>query len=289
MTGSRRAIVWTLSLWILAGNSFADNTQTSSATPPQRDYLVFGFLPIVSPERLVKRFAPLVNYLSTELGTEIRMETAPDFAQFVQRTQNETRYDILFTAPHLYYLANQQAAYRALAKVGADSLEAVIVTRTQGDIHTIDDLKGKRLATAGSLALSTLLTRQLLLHKGLNPDQDLTLVATPSQNASLLSTLQGTTDASALILPVYRRARPQVLQNTRVIAHTGKAPHIPIAAAPWLDATIATRLQTVLITMSDNEKGRAVLQALEWPGFVTTSDATYQSFGPVIKQIKVTQ
>ncbi len=278
--------VWILILSILTTSVYADHARTQLIARPQRDYLVFGFLPIVSPERLVSRFAPLVSHLSSELGVEIRMETAPDFSQFVRRTQNEQRYDILFTAPHLYYLASRKAGYRVVAKVDAVSMEAVIVAPIQSDIHTLDDLKGKRLSTAGPLALSTLLTRQLLLRHDLDPDQDLALVATPSHNASLLSALQGTTDASALMLPVYRRAQPQVLQDTFIIAHTSQMPHIPIAVAPWLDAAMTIQIQAALIAMSDSKNGRDALQTLEWPGLVATDDETYESLRSIAEQIE---
>ncbi len=67
--------------------------------------LVLGLLPILSPERLMRRFGPLADYLSGALGVPVVLETAPDYRQFVKRTAGERRYDLLFTAPHFYYLA----------------------------------------------------------------------------------------------------------------------------------------------------------------------------------------
>jgi len=281
-------ILWILILWSLAGNILAEPPQKQPTDmQPPRDYLVFGFLPIVSPERLVGRFAPLVKYLSGELNTEVRMETAPDFSQFVHRTQNEQRYDILFTAPHLYYLASKQAGYRAVARVDQDSMQAVIVAPTRNGIRTVEDLKNKRLATTGSLALSTLLARQLLLENNLDPDEDLSLVATPSHNASLLSAYQGSTDAATLMLPVYRRVQPQLRRDTVIIAYSQHVPHIPIAVAPWVDTSFAMRIQAALIGMRSNKDGRTVLQALEWPGFVPAGNDTYETFAPIVEQIEV--
>jgi len=121
MSGLFRAIIITLLLAAIPGFVFADTE------PQQPAHLTFGFLPIVSPERLVKRFAPLTAYLSRELGIEIRMETAPDFMTFVRRTHDEKRYDILFTAPHLYYLAHNNHGYHAVARVDRPGMQAVIV------------------------------------------------------------------------------------------------------------------------------------------------------------------
>jgi phosphonate transport system substrate-binding protein len=254
---------------------------------PQRDYLVFGFLPILSSEKLVRRFSPLVEYLSAELDTDIRMETAPDFAEFVRRTRDEKRYDILFTAPHLYYLANRVSDYRALVRVDKPGMKAVIVAPLGGSVDSVEDLRGRRLATTGPLALSTLLVKNLLLTSGVDPDRDLTLVATPSHNANLLSSYRGASDASALMLPVYRRMRPDIIDNMKVIAETPSVPHIPIAVAPWVDERAASRLRATLLGMGDTERGRALLQQLDWPGFTPTQDSEYDALQWITDQLVV--
>ena len=248
--------------------------------------LVFGFLPILSAERLVTRFSPLVDYLSRRSGLDIRMETAPDFAAFIKRTQQSERYDILFTAPHFFYLAEKQRGYRGLARVDRPGMRAVVVVPTQSSIHRLDDLKGRSLATTGPLALSTLLIRDLISRAGLDPRHDLRIVATPTHIAALLSSQQGTTDASAVMLPVFRHARPEIRNSMRIVAETGAVPHIPIGVAPWVDEDIARRLQTVLIDMRNDREGREVLRHLEWPGFVPVKAQEYDSLRGLAEQIK---
>lgn len=276
---------------LLLGLGAAVYAQAGDPPPPAQapgaTTLVFGLLPIVSPERLVRRFAPLVDYLSERLARDIRIETAPDFARFAERTRDRRRYDILFTAPHLYYLAAREPGYRALVQVDQPGMRAVIVAQAHGPVRTLADLRGRRLATTGPLALSTVLARQMLIGAGLDPDTDLTLVPTPSHNASLLSAYQGTADASALMLPVYRRAQAVVLGETRILARSRRVPHIPIAVAPWLDAQLAARLQRVLIDMRRSERGRRVLAGLDWPGFVAASEQTYDALAPIAERLRI--
>ena len=98
-TFSTRAAAALFGFWLLAGVSpvaFSQKAPSEAAEEP----LVFGFLPVVSPEWLVARFEPLVDHLSKALGVPVRMETAPEFAVFVRRTNEERRFDFLFTAPH---------------------------------------------------------------------------------------------------------------------------------------------------------------------------------------------
>jgi len=260
---------------------FADTQQQQPA------YLTFGFLPIVSPERLVKRFAPLTTYLSRQLGIEIRMETAPDFLTFVQRTDDEQRYDILFTAPHLYYLAHNNHGYRAVARVDSPGMQAVIVAPRERGIKSVEDLRGQRLAMTDPLALATVLVRATLEEAGINPDKDLTPIPTPSHNASLLSTHQGVTDAAALILPVFRRASPDIRESMVIVAKTRMVPHMPIAVAPWIDDTLADRVGKALVALSESPEGRSLLSHLDWPGFVSVQEDEYATLGSITEMLKV--
>lgn len=279
-TAATRIIALILLLVVFASSAFAEARQ-----PPQS--LTFGFLPILSPERLVKRFAPLVDYLSRETGIEIRMVTAPDFLTFVHRTQDERRYDILFTAPHLYYLAHVKRDYRVIARVDRPGMQAVIVAPHRSKIYTVQDLRGQRLATTDPLALTTVLVREHLNAAGIDPDRDLTLVATPSHNASLLSAYQGATDAAVLILPLFRRASPQIRESMRIVDTTRMVPHMPIAVAPWVDSALANRITRALVSLDESADGRALLSHLDWPGFVTVHEEEYAPLEGIVRALKV--
>ena len=252
---------------------FSAAAPAQEAAPPRQ--LTFGFLPIVSTERLVRRFGPLVDYLSRSLGRSVRMETAPDFETFLRRTQHERRYDLLFTAPHFYYLARRQAGYRALVRVDRPGMRAVIVAPRTGPLRTLADLRGRRLATVDPLALATMLVRARLEEAGLDPDRDLVLVSTPSHNASLLSALQGQAEAASLMLPLFEQAAPELRASMRVLAKTGVSPHMPISVAPWVQPELATRIRKLLLGLKDSPEGRLLLEHLNWPGFTTVAPGTY--------------
>ncbi|MGB5606120.1 MAG: phosphate/phosphite/phosphonate ABC transporter substrate-binding protein [Gammaproteobacteria bacterium] len=237
--------------------------------------LVFGFLPLVSAEKLVARFAPLVNYLSMQLDTEIYIETAPDFTEFIRRTNAERRYDLLFTAPHFFYQARRRAGYQLLASVDSPGMPAIIVAPASGPVHTVSDLRNRKLATTHPLALATLLVRRHLLENGINPDSDLTLVNTPTHNASLLSSYYGVTDASALMMPPFQAASAEVRDSMRIVAITGTTPHIPISAGPWVDASCKIAISAILVGMNSTPEGLNILKHIKFKGFVAASPDNY--------------
>jgi len=276
-------IILTTHLITLSTPAFS--TTDSNKTCKQYKHLTFGILPFVSNEQLVIQFSPLTQYLSKKLNVAVRIETAPDFAEFTKRTQSATHYDILFTAPHFYPRANQEAGYQLIAAVDSPGMWAVIVAPKKSGIFNLSDLKNKRLATAHPAALSTLLVKRHLRNAGINPETDLTLVTTPSHNASLLSSYHGVTDASSLMQPPYTAASEQVRKNMRIIARTESTPHIPISVGPRVSQSCADELSALLLKMHTTPEGRDALNKNQFSGFRKAYARDYdrirdQLFGP---------
>jgi phosphonate transport system substrate-binding protein len=244
--------------------------------------LVFGILPFVSIEHLVTRFSPLANYLASHLQVPVYIETAPDFVEFARRTHQDQHYDILFTAPHFHSHAVSKAGYRLVASVDSPGMWAVIVVPMDSDIQSIDELRGKRLAAVQPMALATLLVRNHLFEAGIDPDVDLTLVITPSHDASLLSSYHGVTDASALMQPPFAAASKTVRESMRVIARTQSTPHIPISVGPWISDGCAAEISNLLLDMNTNDEGRAVLEHNNFSGFTRGDPEVYEALNRML-------
>ena len=249
--------------------------------------LVFGFLPILSTEKLVARFGPLVDYLEHQLGQPIRFETAPDYPEFIRRTDVEKRYDIVFTAPHLYYLAQRKANYRVIVRVGAPQMQALIVASKASGITDLAGLKGHSLATPAAESLGTALVRATLRDAGLNPDKDLKMVTTPTHNASLLTAYKGITDAAALMVPPYKRAKEEVRAQMVILAETRGVPHMPIAISANFPAELEPKLQQAFLALKESDAGRALLKHLSWPmGFAKATPTEYDDVGWAARELK---
>ena len=248
--------------------------------------LVFGFLPILSTHKLISRFKPLVDYLSRTLGQPIRMETARNYVEFLKRTRKQ-RYDILFTAPHFYYLANKENGYQVIVRVGAPELKAILVATRASHITRLAQLKGKKIATPDSLSLGTALIRNLLRSAGLDPDVDVTLIATPSHNASLLTAFNGTTEAAGLMIPPYQRTAENIRNEMVTLGITKGVPHMPIAVSPSLSQDKIDKIVKSLLSLHETKEGQALLKHLSWPmGFARASNAEYASLKAIAQDIK---
>ena len=260
-------------------------TQTPALAADSDGTLVFGFLPILSTQRLITRFKPLVDEISSELGQPIRMETAPDYIEFIKRTQAK-RYDIVFTAPHLYYLANDKTGYKVIVRVNASDLKAIIVATKASHITKLSELKGKKIAMPDRMSLAAAMVRNYIRKMGLDPDKDITIVSTPSHNASLLTAYNGVTDVAGLMLPPYKHASEKIRNAMVVLATTSGLPHMPIAVSPTLQPELVQKLAHILTSLNESSKGKMLLKKLGWPqGFVATSNNEYASLRKIVLEL----
>lgn len=256
-------------------SAFSNDTR---AVKSDNDQLVLGLLPFVSPESLERRFAPLANYLTSKLDFNIVIETAPNFREFIKRTAEHGRYDLLFTAPHFYYRARRGSGYRAVVRVAGPPMDAVIVVPKTSEILTLEDLRGRRLAMPDPLSLANLLTREYLAIPGADFAASVTLVDTPTHNASLSSSLQGWTDAASLMGPIFQRLQPDIKAKWKVIGKTAGAPRMPISVAPWITADQATAFTQTMLEIGNSAEGRAVLKQMKWPGVISVQPQDYDFF-----------
>lgn len=270
---------------LLSAAALAPTAAVAQGGPGGDRPLVFGVLPIVSTERLAVIFEPIVDYVARDLGVQIHMESAPDYAEFIRRTHEDRRYDFLFTAPHFYYLAQRRAGYRVVARVDGAPLSAVIVTRTDSEITSLDELRGRKVATPDPLALATVLVQVRLSMAGIDPESELELVATPSHNASLLSVVKGFTDAAGVGTLPLARAAPEIRDQVRIIAETHSGPHMPFSVAPWVETERAEAFARALVAMKSDPQGRAALKGMNWPGFVRTIPAEYDVLRPYAERM----
>jgi phosphonate transport system substrate-binding protein len=272
-------IFWAAVLCSPIASAASESQKCSDPNP-----IIFGILPFVSAEQIVIQFSPLAHYLSGKLEVTVRIETAPDFAEFARRTNEDRRYDILFTAPHFYSSANSKAGYRLIASVDSPGMWAVIVVPKQSTIYTLDDLVGKKMATVPPLGLATLLVRKHLQDAGIDPDTDITMISTPSHDASLLSSYHGVTDASVLMQPPYNAASKMVRENMRIIARTQTTPHIPVSVGTRISDECAAQISEILLNLKTSPDAKNVLKHNNFSGFKKTSAEEYERIGELLAQ-----
>lgn len=250
----------------------------AEAAPPDNSKpLVMGVFPIVSSGALFKRFAPLKDYLATQLGRKLILETAKDFPTFVSRTA-EHRYDIVITAPHFSLLAADSGDYQIVARPKSD-LESLLVVPKSSAITNVRQLSGKEIATPPAPALTTRSGKDYLAKMGLSGSHAPVYRAYKTHNAAYEAALAN--DAAAAI--VSSNALSKALEkgiSLRIIDKLPPLPAMPTLVATSLGAKFSSDVERVLVSMQDTEAGQKVLKKIGFPGFLSAREGDYLAVRP---------
>jgi len=247
------------------------------AEPKENKPLVMGVFPIVSSGALFKRFVPLKDYLSQQLGREVILRTARDFPTFVSQTATRD-YDIVITAPHFSLLATDSGDYEIVARPLRDLVSLMVVAKSS-KITNISQLAGKIIATPPKPALSTRSGKDYLKAKGLVGVDAPRYKAYKTHNAAYQAVL--TNDASAALVSI--NAVNKALDNgmpLRIIDKLPPLPAMPTLVARDLGKKILNDVKQALVLMNDTEMGRAALKRVGFPGYTSSVVEDYLPVRP---------
>lgn len=141
-------------------------SMTSSATEPVKNTrpLLIGIQGSHSVSVLAKTIQPLIDYLASELKTDIRWETASRHQRLIGRIEKK-RYDILFVDTPTTLLAHSRAGYRPVARIPG-VISASFVGFFDQQQLILDDLEGKTIGYLRPMMLATQLAKRHLIRNG---------------------------------------------------------------------------------------------------------------------------
>lgn len=110
----------------------------------------FGVISTVSPTEDAKKLAPLLSYLSQEVGQKVSFKTGKNYADTIDKFSSG-EFEIGFIGPSPYIIATKKEKnLEILAGVetkGKPFFHGVIVARKDNaEINSVTDLKGKKFA-----------------------------------------------------------------------------------------------------------------------------------------------
>lgn len=239
--------------------------------------LVMGFFPIISTVALFKRFSPLKDYLSEQLGREIILETAKDFPTFLKRTA-ERRYDIVFTAPHFAVRAEDSGKYHIRATHPKD-VQVLIVVHQDSPIQHLSELAGKRVSSPPAGALMTMIGQDHVKVEGLVGDKQPRYQAYTSHNAANQAVVVGQADAAIasnnVVLKQMEKGVP-----LRIISRGLQLPSMATLVASDLPPNMAQQMVDAMVGMSDTVVGRRILKVIGFSGYREVSIKDYEVVRP---------
>lgn len=278
---------------------------TSSIPAYAAEPVVIGVLAFRPKPQTLKQWQPLAAVLKQAIPERDFVVEAYTYPEMEQATASR-HLDFLLTNPgHYVLLAKRIGLTAPLATLAVDDhghpgteFGGVILSRAdRGDINSLDDLKGKTIATASTDSLGGYQMQAYELSiKGVKiRADDLVVTGMPHDNV-VMAVLSGRADAgfvrTGLLEEMAREgelelARIKVLNlqyhpGFQLQASTRLYPEWPFASLPSTDENLARRVAAALFTM---EEDAAVTRKIGIHGFVVPAD--YTPVADLLKELRM--
>jgi len=240
--------------------------------------LTFGLFPYVSRGQLMDYHTPLKVYLEIKLQRPVDLVTAPDFAEFMNRTR-KGEYDIILTAPHMGRLAEIRDGYVRIVKTGHE-VQGVFLVRRDSGIRSLADLKGKTIMVAQPISVVYQMAMDHLQRNGLVPGKDVTIVNTRTHNNALYAPARREADASVTGILLWTNAEESIKSELIAIGETRSVPGFTLMAHKRLAPELVKRVQSLLLAYEKTPEGKAYFKATDLKNFSRIDDKTMKSLDP---------
>lgn len=185
--------------------------------------LQFGVMPFLSAAMIVRKFEPLISYLETTLNRPVSLKSAPSFKAYIENAINGD-YDLFLAAPHITAYMEKNYQSRRVSRFKR-TLKGYYVVHADSTYQSLEDLRGKRFATADPLAVITILAEIGLIDFGIDPDKEMVRHYSSHNNAMQL-VAQGEQDVAAVGITIFDNIKAHIKDRLRVLAKTEGIPHL---------------------------------------------------------------
>lgn len=246
--------------------------------------LVFSMLPRYFPEKLTSITTPLVNYLAQELQQPVKLVLTENFSSYENQIM-KGNIAIGYQNPLVYINISDQheALVTAVQGEGVDRFRGLVIARSDSDISTLSDLRGKTVMIVGKTSAGGYLSQKLSLREnGMDVVRDTTLVeaADNRQENVIISVSIGDVEAGFIQEGAYHIADDFIRPNSiKKVVETAWIPNWAISVNKSMSPELKKAISTALLKL---KKDDAVLKALDLTGFKAAIDADYD----ILRKVK---
>lgn len=279
-----------LFLQSLAGITTIIGTVTSADAVSHRP-LLMGIFPRRNAKTTYRMLSPMANYLSAQLGIEVRLAVEKNFDTFWQHVKDK-KYDIVHFNQYHYVVAHQHYGYQTILmnqEHGKSTISGSIVVRKDSKINELKDLKGKTIIFGGGprAMQSYIIATWLLKQAGLSKDDYETKFARNPPNA-LISTYNKMTDAACagdVVLELNVVKNNIDISEMKHLAKSEPSSHLPWATSDKISATLSLRIKKILSELHTLPFGKRILERAELTALVPAEDKDYDQARRIIMDI----
>ncbi len=234
--------------------------------------LRFAIHPLLTEERTLEVYTPLVKHLQKVTGQRIRIVYNKNLFAHWNATQRE-EYDIILDGPHFTDYRLQKRQYQVLVKF-PDVISYSLVTRNDLLILETDELIAKRLATPPSPSLGALRLFEIYTKPLRQP------IIVDSGDALSAAEMLAKGEVDAAMVPTFLVGR-YVDFNT--VLTTDQVPAPAISVSSKMEPAVREKILQALLDLPNSAEGKKILEKINTPGFVATSADEYKGYSKLLQ------
>jgi phosphonate transport system substrate-binding protein len=255
------------------------------------DPLVMGVFPRRNVKLTHQMFTPLAEYLSQQLGREVRFKTSKDFKTF-WADLHKHEFDLVHFNQYHYVVANKKLGYEAIVKnveFGEGTIAGAIMVRSDSGIKSLEDLRGRKVLFGGGprAMISYVVPTYMLRMAGLNKGDYQELFAKNPPNA-MLATYHKQADAAGIGAVVSRLkmvTQSIDIGEMEILVKGDELTHLPWAVKGDMPAETRDKIQKSMAGLKNTLPGQAVLDAMEMSDMQPVKDSDYDQHRAIIDYV----
>lgn len=262
--------------------SFSDVEPLAGEAPPAVKPLRIAIASIVSPQRNLRDYERMLQYIGRKLGTPVEVVQRSGYSECIALLENR-EIDAAFVCSGPYVDANERFGAEALVVPqvhGAGTYCAYVIARKGGPIRRFADLRGKVFAFTDPLSTTGKLYPSHRLAKlGVRAEAYFAkTIFTWGHDNSVEAVAHGLADGAAVSSLVWEglaKSGSSAASQTTVIDRSVPFGMPPVVVHPRLDPALKRKLRDVFLDMHLDSEGKALLGQAGIERFVVGMDSSY--------------
>lgn len=213
-----------------------------------------------------ERYKLLTELLSKELKRPVKVQNVDKYADF-EKGLSEGKYDLAFIHPaHIGLRAVKSGAYAGLATAkGFTDYRARVMVKKDSPLRSMQDLKDRKIGVPSVDSITTVMFSASMREiKIQNPERQ--FLPTRYQDAVPFMIENGFVDAGVTGSAAVEK--DWIAKGGRVLTETKPVPIKQFIVSKKLGDAERSKLQTLILNLSDNDAGKAALSKVGVAGFV---------------------